>query len=57
MQLEVIQEFDEDATHVSFHPNGLHLAVAFRDSFKLMNILEKTISTYKDFQIGGVKDV
>lgn len=57
LQLEVIQEFDEDATHVSFHPNGLHLAVGFRDSLKLMNILEKSIIVYKEFPISGIKDV
>lgn len=57
MQLEVLQDFDEDATHISFHPNGLHVAVSFRDSFKLMNILEKTIVPYKDFAISGIRDV
>jgi WD40 repeat protein len=57
MQLEVNQDFDEDATHISFHPNGLHLAVSFRESFKLMNILEKSIVAYKEFAIGGIRDV
>lgn len=57
LQLEVVQEFEEDATHVSFHPNGLHLAVGFRESLKLMNILEKSIVVYKDFNISGIRDV
>ncbi len=57
LQLEVTQDFEEDATYVSFHPNGLHLAVGFRESFQIMNILEKSIVTHKTFALTGIKDV
>lgn len=53
-QLEIKSEqFEEDPSHVAFHPNGLHLAVLFKDRCKLMHITDNKIVVYKDFIISN----
>ena len=49
IQLELKSEqFDEDLTHVAFHPNGLHIAVLFKDSCKLFHLNDYNITSYKE---------
>lgn len=57
LQLENSEMFEEEPIYVAFHPNGLHLAVLFREKFRLMNILEKSISVYREFPIFQPTDV
>ena len=51
IQLESSEIFEDEPTAISFHPSGLHLAVAFVNKYKLLHILEKTIMPYKDFNL------
>jgi len=55
--LENSEMFDDDPTFISFHPNGLHLAVLFKEKLKLMHILEKKILPYREFNLNNPCDV
>jgi len=57
IQLESSETFEEEPTHIAFHPNGLHLATLFRSKCKLMNICEKKIRVYKEINIDQPFDV
>jgi WD40 repeat protein len=50
-QLETSEIFEDEPTSLSFHPNGLHLAVAFVTKYKLLHILEKQIMAYKEINL------
>jgi WD40 repeat protein len=57
LQLENSELFEEEPIYLAFHPNGLHLGVLFREKFRLMNILEKGIVSYRDFPIYQPADI
>jgi len=58
LQLEAKYQTQEDEpTHISFHPNGLHIGVLFRSKCKLMNICEKEIKPFKDIIIDMPFDI
>jgi hypothetical protein len=51
IQLESSELFEDEPTALSFHPNGLHLAVAFVTKYKLLHILERQIMAYKEINL------
>jgi len=57
IQLENSDMFEDEPTYISFHPNGLHLAVLFKEKLRLMHILEKKILPYRDFNLNNPCDV
>ena len=57
IQLENSDMFDDEPMYLSFHPNGLHLAVLFKEKLRLMHILEKKILPYRDFNLNSPCDV
>lgn len=44
---ELFYKCDFEAHALAFHPSGLHLVVGFSDQVRLMNILDKTLVSYK----------
>jgi len=51
LQQENSEMFDDEPTYIAFHPNGLHLAVLFKEKMRFMHILEKRIEIYKEFSL------
>lgn len=57
-QLELKSEqFTEDLSKIAFHPNGLHIAVNFKDRCKIMNITDNKIIFYKEIIINSSLDI
>ena len=57
LQQENFEMFDDEPTYIAFHPNGLHLAVLFKEKLRIMHILEKRIESYKEFTLNMPCDV
>jgi len=57
LQQENSDMFDDEPTYIAFHPNGLHLAVLFKEKMRWMHILEKKIESYKEFTLNMPCDV
>jgi WD40 repeat protein len=51
LQNEIKLETDDYPISVAFHPNGLHIAALFKETCKLMHVLEKTLVAYKTFTV------
>lgn len=57
LQLEAMKIFEEDIFQVSFHPNGLHLAILFSGRFELFDILENTLKPFKEIRTYNAKHI
>lgn len=55
--LEMYMEFQEEAYSIALHPTGLYILVGFSDRLRLMNLLIDDISTFKEFNIRGCREV
>jgi len=55
--LEVDQSFQEEANSVAFHPSGFHLVVGFSDRIRMMNLFEKSLTSYKDLPIKACSEI
>jgi len=55
--LEVMKEFEEEASALAFHPSGFHVIVAFVDKIRLLNIFEHDIVCFKELPIKGCKEI
>ena len=59
--LENSKEFDQTAQAISFHPSGFHVAVAFTDRVRMLNILysekKNDLRTAKDISQRGCQEL
>ena len=55
--LENQKVFDQEAAAISFHPSGFHLAVAFPDRVKMLNIQYDDIRVSKDINVKGCTEL
>lgn len=55
--LEMYKEFQEKAYSIALHPTGLYILVGFSVRLRLMNLLIDDISTFKEFNIRGCREV
>ena len=56
-QSELCYTSEQEAHAIAFHPSGLHLAVGFSDSVRLMNILDRQLVTYKQLNIRECREI
>src|SRR5690606_5549896 len=56
LQLENSEYFEEEPLYLAFHPDGLNLLVLFKEKFKLLSILEKSLLTVRDVPIYNATD-
>ena len=55
--LEAWAKYDDEPLKVAFHPTGLSLAILFKGSVKLVDILENTLQEYREFRIYQPSDI
>ena len=55
--LEAWATYDDEPLKVAFHPTGLNLAILFKGSVKLVDILENTLKEYREFRIYQPSDI
>jgi cilia- and flagella-associated protein 57 len=55
--LEISEIFEEEPVSVSFHPNGLHLIVLFKEKITLIDILERKFHINKEISIFSPYDI
>lgn len=55
--LEISEIFDEEPVGVSFHPNGLHLLVLFKEKICIIDILERKFQKNREFSIFSPYDI
>ena len=51
LQLEAMNTYEDEPLKVSFHPNGLHIAILFKGTIKVCDILENTLKEFREFRI------
>eukprot|EP00750_Incisomonas_marina_P005576 INCI14025.2.p1 GENE.INCI14025.2~~INCI14025.2.p1 ORF type:complete len:1177 (-),score=246.53 INCI14025.2:336-3866(-) len=54
--LQMVKYFPEEALSVALHPSGYHVLVGFGDKLRLMNVLNDTLTLYKEFQIKNCRE-
>ena len=57
LQLEAMSTFEDEPLKVAFHPNGLHLAILFKDRVKVCDILEDSLQEFMDIRVFQPKDI
>lgn len=57
LQLEAMAVFENEPLKVAFHPNGLHLAILFKNEVKVYDILEDTLQEFMDLRVFHPKDI
>ena len=55
--LEAMATFEDEPLKVAFHPTGLNLAILFKNTIKLVDILENTLKEYRDFRVYDPSDL
>jgi WD40 repeat protein len=55
--LEICFPVTEEALAVAFHPSGFHIVVALLDKILMMNVLSKSLNTFKSIPAKGCKEV
>lgn len=55
--VELVKQFEEEALAIAMHPSGLHVAVAFTDKVRFLNLLMDDIRPFKDFSIKGCREL
>jgi len=55
--LEAWATYEDEPLKVAFHPTGLNLAILFKGSIKLVDILENTLKEYREFRIYQPSDI
>lgn len=56
-ELQINQQFADDAFCVAFHPAGFQIVVGFFDRIKMMNIFQDSIQQYKDLPIKQCREI
>ena len=51
LQLEAMTTFDDEPLKVAFHPNGLHLGILFKNCIKCVDILDNTLTEFREFRV------
>lgn len=55
--MEICYSVTEEALAVAMHPSGFHIVVALVDKILMMNILSKSLNTFKSLQIKNCREV
>lgn len=55
--LEICSTMTEEALAVAFHPSGFHIVVALQDKVLMMNVLSKSLNSFKPLPIKACREV
>lgn len=55
--LDASQSFTEDTYSLALHPSGLHIVVGFSECIRMMNILDKSLVSYKTIFVKNCREI
>jgi hypothetical protein len=51
------QPFSEETYSLALHPSGFHIVVGFGECIKMMNILDKSLVSFKSIPIKSCREI
>lgn len=55
--LDTSQSFNEDTYSLALHPSGFHIVVGFSECIRMMNILDKSLVSYKTISVKNCREI